>query len=511
MSKLSITGFILAGIEAVVSLIVIYLALSTKMVPQVPGILGSLLLVLIPFLVFLLAKKKSKKPQIAAIVISGLMCVMMGVATYYLYVTTKAINKVTGESVEVDEINVYVSKDDPVTSINEAVDNGYVFGIINNDDTSHVDETIQKIESDLGVTISTQEYESIFGLIGAFEGGTIQSFITNTGSLLALDSTEEYVDYTKNLKVIMENKITEKLEEVKVEETDKDRFCAYFSGIDTFGSVTARSRSDVNIIGVINNQTKQVLLLSTPRDYYVEIAGTNGKKDKLTHAGIYGIESSMGTLENLYDTDISYYVRINFSGFQSIIDTLGGVDVYSDQSFTSITEEGTYSYEEGINHLNGEEALGFARCRYAFIDGDRQRGRNQMQVIKATIEKLESAETLKKYSSLMDDMSDSFQTDMAKDEVGYLVQSTLDNGNWTVLTYSVGGSDSEQVCYSLGTEAYVMLQNEGDIAYGKELIDRVLSGEIVTQDEINQYIETKDSEDMITEQVPEEDSEDSAE
>ena len=181
MSKLSITGFILAGIEAVVSLIVIYLALSTKMVPQVPGILGSLLLVLIPFLVFLLAKKKSKKPQIAAIVISGLMCVMMGVATYYLYVTTKAINKVTGESVEVDEINVYVSKDDPVTSINEAVDNGYVFGIINNDDTSHVDETIQKIESDLGVTISTQEYESIFGLIGAFEGGTIQSFITNTG------------------------------------------------------------------------------------------------------------------------------------------------------------------------------------------------------------------------------------------------------------------------------------------------------------------------------------------
>ena len=204
---------------------------------------------------------------------------------------------------------------------------------------------------------------------------------------------------------------------------------------------------------------------------------------------------------------LSYYVRINFSGFQDIIDTLGGVDVYSEHSFTSETEEGTYSYSEGVNHLNGEEALGFARARYAFVDGDRQRGRNQMQVIKATIEKLESPETLKNYASLMDNMSGSFQTDMAKDDIGYLVQSTLDNGGWKVLTYSVSGSDAEEVCYSLGGSAYVMLPNQSDVSYGTELINKVLNGEDLTQDEINVYIENKDNEDKITEQTIEETTE----
>ena len=299
----------------------------------------------------------------------------------------------------------------------------------------------------------------------------------------------------------------EKLKEEVKQEVDKDAFCVYFSGIDTFGSVTVRSRSDVNIIGVVNNKTKTVLLVSTPRDYFVEIAGTNGKKDKLTHAGIYGIDVSMETLEMLYNTDISYYVRINFSGFQDIIDTLGGVDVYSEHDFVSETEEGTYSYTEGVNHLNGEEALGFARARYAFIDGDRQRGRNQMQVIKATIEKLESPETLKNYANLMDSMSGSFQTDMTKDNIGYLVQSTLDDGNWKILTYSVSGSDAEEVCYSLGAEAYVMQPNQSDVTYGNELISRVLSGEILTQEEINEYIENKDNEDKITEQSVEETTE----
>jgi LCP family protein required for cell wall assembly len=508
MKTLKVTGFILAGLELVASIAAIYFAMSTKMVPFVIGLIGAIVLMAIPVGIFLLARKNSKKTRVAAIIISSMMCVIMGIATYYLYVTSKAIDSVTGTTVEVDEINVYVSKDDEVSSINEAVSKDYVFGVIATDDTKHINDTIDKIEKDIDVTIQTQEYESVFALVGAFENGLIQSFITNEGTILALDNSEEYLDYSKNLKVIMENTIKEKIkEEEKSQVIDKDRFCVYFSGIDTFGSVTVRSRSDVNIIGVVNNQTKTVLLVSTPRDYFVELSNANGKKDKLTHAGIYGIDVSMDTLENLYNTQLSYYVRINFSGFQDIIDTLGGVDVYSEHSFTSETEEGTYSYSEGVNHLNGEEALGFARARYAFVDGDRQRGRNQMQVIKATIEKLESPETLKNYASLMDNMSGSFQTDMAKDDIGYLVQSTLDNGGWKVLTYSVSGSDAEEVCYSLGGSAYVMLPNQSDVSYGTELINKVLNGEDLTQDEINVYIENKDNEDKITEQTIEETTE----
>ena len=291
-------------------------------------------------------------------------------------------------------------------------------------------------------------------------------------------------------------------QEIAEEETvavDKDHFCVYFSGIDTFGTVSAKSRSDVNIIAVVNNDTKQVLLVSTPRDYYVPLSVSKGKKDKLTHAGLYGVDCSENALEELYNIDLNYYVKLNFSGFQGIIDEIGGIDVDSEMAFTSMTEEGTYSFQKGVNHLNGEEALGFARSRN-FKEGDRQRGRNQMQVIKATINKLETPSTLKNYSGIMDTMDGFFQTDMSTEDIGYLVQSTLSDGNWEVLTYSVGGNDSTETCYSTGSQPlYVMLPNDEDVEYGTTIINRILSGEKLTQDEINVYLNNKDAEDIIDE------------
>ena len=500
MKKLKIAGYILSGVQLVLSVLVIYMAMSTKFVPFVYGLIGSLILVALVALNVFLATKESKKTRIAGIITSSVLIIILAIASYYLYVTNKAIDDVTGVKTEIEEINVYVAKEDEVSSINEAVEKNYVFGLCLTDDQSHIYETIKEIQSDTGATLQTKDYETIFDLVKGFEAGEIQSFITNAGNLLALDSSEDYKDYSTKVKIIMENTIEEEIEEKQESKIDDDHFCMYFSGIDTFGSVTVKSRSDVNIIGVINNETKQVLLISTPRDYYVELSTSNGKKDKLTHAGIYGIDASMDTLEKLYDVQLSHYVRLNFSGFQDIIDQLGGIDVNSEYAFTSVTAEGTYSFSKGVNHLNGAQALGYARARYAFKDGDRQRGRNQMQLIKATIEKLESSDMLKNYSNVMDQMEGSFQTDMSKDEVGYLVKSTLENGDWEVLTYSVGGDDATKVCYSLGTEAYVMIPNQDDINYANELIDRVLGNEDVTQDEINTYIETKDSEDLIDEE-----------
>ena len=502
MKPLKISGYILSGIQLIVSIVAIYFAMSTKLVPFHIGIIASIILVAIPVGIFFLARLESKKLRILAIVISSIFIIGLSIATYYIYITNKAMDKVTGKTTEVDEINVYVAKDDEVASINEAVDKGYKFGIVTTDDSAHIQETIQKVEESVGADVETVEYDSIFVLIGAFENGVIQSIITSKGTLAMADASEETPDFSKGLKVIMENTITEEIEEEE-EEVSLDHFCIYFSGIDTFGSVTAKSRSDVNIIGVVNTESKEILLVSTPRDYYVQLQDPNkGKMDKLTHAGLYGIESSMHTLENLYGTNLSYYVRLNFSGFQNIIDQIGGIDVNSEYSFESITEEGQYQFSKGVNHLNGEQALGYVRARYAFTDGDRQRGRNQMQVVKATIEKLESPEALKNYSGIMDSLEGLFQTDMSKDDVGYLVQKTLDNGEWTILTYSVSGSDSEKTCFSLGSAAYVMTPNDSDVKYGHELIERVLAGEKVTQDEINVYIENKDQEDLITEEKP---------
>ncbi len=513
MKTLKIVGFSLAGVQLVLSVLVMYFAFSTKMVPTAYGIGLIVGLAVLLGVVILLSTRKKKAAKITAIIIAAVLSILYAITCYFISVTNRTIDDVTGVNIEVDEINVYVSKDDAVTSINEAVANGYVFGTVSTDDQTHIQETVSKIEGDVSQKVNTKEYETVFDLVAGFENNEIQALIINEGTLLVLDASEEYIDYSQNLKIIMETMYEEEIvQEEKSTSVDDDHFCIYFSGIDTFGSVTAKSRSDVNIIAVVNNETKQVLLVSTPRDYYVPLSISKGKKDKLTHAGLYGIDCSMDTLELLYDVELSNYVRINFSGFQNIINQLGGIDVNSEYAFTSETEEGIYSFSKGINHLNGEEALGFARSRN-FTDGDRQRGRNQMQVIKATIEKLESPETLKNYSNIMDSMEGSFQTDMTKDHIGYLVQSTLTDGNWEVLTYSVGGNDATQSCYSTGAQQlYVMQPNDADITYANEIISRVLSGDKVTQDEINVYIENKDAEDLIDNSAVEQDgSEDDTE
>jgi len=163
----------------------------------------------------------------------------------------------------------------------------------------------------------------------------------------------------------------------------KEPFVVYLSGVDNRGELTEKARSDVNILAVVNPSTKRVALVNTPRDYYVDLAGTNSK-DKLTHAGLYGVETSMATLGNLYGVNVDQYLRINFAGFISIIDAVGGVDVYSDQAFTSVGSPGYYdptTFAEGWNHLDGKSALAFARERHAFASGDIQRGINQMKVI----------------------------------------------------------------------------------------------------------------------------------
>lgn len=503
MKALKFVGYTMAVIQLMVTIALIYLVMTSGLIPVLYGIIGATILVAIPLGLLIMVKKGSKKLCITEIIISLVLSAILGVGCYFVGVANKAIDNVTGNTTETDEINVYVGSDDAVTSVNEAVANGYLFGTVNTVDANSIQETINDINAEVNAEIKTEGYDSIYAAIGAFENGRINGIIANKGTIVTLDSSEDYPQYSaNNLKIIMAKEIEEEIAEPEAE-IDTDRFCMYISGIDTFGSVTAKSRSDVNIIAVVNNKTKTVLLVSTPRDYFVKLAGIN-KEDKLTHAGLYGIDTSMNTLKTIYDVDLNCYVRINFSGFQTIIDKLGGIDVDSQYSFTSITEEGTYSFSEGKNHLNGAEALGFARSRN-FTDGDRQRGRNQMQVIKATIEKLESSNMLKNYSSLMDEMGNMCQTNMKKEDVGYLVQSTIENGNWKVLTYSVSGSDSEKVCYSLGTPAYVMIPNKGDLEFGNKLISRVLGDEEVKQEEIDQYIVSKDNEDLITEEKPTED------
>ena len=262
----------------------------------------------------------------------------------------------------------------------------------------------------------------------------------------------------------------------------KEPFVVYLSGVDNRGELTENARSDVNILAVVNPVTKQAALINTPRDYYVDLAGTESK-DKLTHAGLYGVKTSMATLGNLYGVDVDHYIRINFAGFISIIDAIGGVDVYSDQAFTSVGSPGYYdptTFAEGWNHLDGKSALAFARERHAFKTGDIQRGINQMKVIDAMANKLKSPTLLMSFSKLMDAATDCFVTSFSQEQISALVRMQLgDLASWDIQSYTVTGSGAKSSkCYSAkGQSLYVMKPDENSVNEAKALIAAVLGGE----------------------------------
>ena len=262
----------------------------------------------------------------------------------------------------------------------------------------------------------------------------------------------------------------------------KEPFVIYLSGVDTRGELTENAHSDVNILAAVNPVTKRVALVNTPRDYYVDLAGTDSK-DKLTHAGLYGVETSMETLGNLYGVNVDHYIRINFAGFISIIDALGGVDVYSDQAFTSVGSPGYYdptTFVEGWNHLDGKSALAVARERHAFASGDIQRGINQMKVIDAMLNKIKSPALLMGFSKIMDAASDCFVTSFSQDQISALVRMQLsDFAEWDIESYTVTGTSSSSTkCYSAkGQKLYVMKPDDSSVSKAREMLASVLGGE----------------------------------
>ena len=303
----------------------------------------------------------------------------------------------------------------------------------------------------------------------------------NISSILIEDSIksimeEENSDFSKKYKVIYTFKIKVKSETtIKDVDVSKKPFAIYLSGIDTYGEISSVSRSDVNIVVFVNPKTNQILLISVPRDYYVQLHGTTGTKDKLTHAGIYGIDMSVKTLEDLLDVDINYYFKVNFTSVIDIVDVLGGLDVYSDYTFISYSG---YSFKSGYNSVNGEEALDFVRTRKAFVEGDRQRGKNQQALINAIIQKVTSKSIITKYSSLLDAINGKYQTNMPSKKITSLVKKQLnDMSKWNVTSYSLEGENSSNYTYTYNQLLYVMEPVEDSVNTAKELIQQVINGE----------------------------------
>lgn len=441
------------------------------------------------FALILWLVRRRKVPSIIFMIFAAILAAAMLYALAAVNKVDQTVEKVTTlTETEITQVSVLVLERDKAESISDL--RGYSIGYSLDCSDQIVAHVLAEIADQGGGENDCAASGDALQTAQAILSGEADAVFLNAAYVEMIDELEEYAGFSDEVRVLATFNIEEEKpvepsapgsEQTEADmatavSSGKDSFVVYISGIDTYGDVGARSRSDVNILAVVNTGTHQVQLINTPRDYYVPLPNSNGTPDKLTHAGIYGIENSIGALEMLYDIEIDYYVRMNFTGFEDIIDTMGGIDVYSERDFTV---EPVKHYTVGINHLSGVEALAFARERHAFAAGDIQRGINQMAVVTAMIDKLTSAEVLYNYSAVLDSISGSFQTNFTSDEIYALVRQQLQSGgSWDIQSMTVTGTGDSRTTFSMpGTTAYVMLPDEAEVAAAQEKIAAILDAE----------------------------------
>ena len=417
----------------------------------------------------LIKKHRTYKLTVLCFIIVLLVSGIYIYVTRYVLATSNFLGEVLKEFAETEDYYIVVRKESSYSKIEDIANKDvYMFQV--------ADDVKSKIANKVSITFNSKNNLTDIG----------NDLIQKNIDVILVSSTqynmisEEIKDFKTDTKIIY----TEKHELQTSTKTDNTaskysiksgKFNVYISGIDTSGNISNVSRSDANILATVNTETHEVLLTSIPRDYYVTLH-SYGAKDKLTHSGIYGVNETVKTVEDLLDTDINYYVRVNFTTVIKLVDKIGGIDVYSEYDFTSNAAK-AFHYNKGYNHLNGEEALAFSRERYAFNSGDNQRVKNQQAVIEAVIKKvLNSTTLLTKYTDILDALKGSFQTNIAQDDISALVKDQINNmSSWSVKTNSLTGTGASSSTYSMGsTKLYVMVPSSTSVNDAKDKIDKML-------------------------------------
>ena len=473
-----------------------------EMVPfkWLAALIGGLLLLsgLVAFLMFV----RFKKPVcLARKIIAIFMAVVFAVPCYFGSQITiearDAVEKVTGktmEQIETDARTVYVLVLNKNAAKSMADTAGYKYGYLANYDVKHMPAAMEIVNQAAGSTVNMVSYSDYFALVEALYSGEIDAVLMHGASIEALCGEKDYGNFSSQVRILKGIPYTDLMEPG---ETDplKDRptyspvnltqmpFAFYLSGSDTRNDKLTVSRSDVNILVIVNPTTRQILMVNTPRDYHVPNPVGNGALDKLTHCGLYGPRCSMQVLEELYNLSINFYGQINFTGLETLIDAMGGVSVVSDEAFRA----GTTYIQVGKNELNGAAALEFARERHNVTGGDNGRGENQMRLMKGIIDKLTSGTTiLSNYSEILSSLEGMFATSASAEDIATLVKFQLDEmPTWNIQSFAVTGIAGNAANYSApGTTAYVTHIDQASVDYAAELIDRVYRNEILTESDM---------------------------
>ena len=505
-----IPGAVITIIVIMLSVVFMGLLAMTKMIPTIYMLIIGIVLAVLAAIIWLLVWHTRYTGRfIGGTIFAVILVAILGFGGFYINKTRTAISDISSVTTEVTQIAVYVKSDDAADSV-EAT-KGYNYGILSSLDRENTDGAVEHLKSEFGTDVQTTEYAGLTELADGLLNGEVNAMLMNSAYLSVYEDMDGYTDFGTKVKEVgtvdVETEIQAAAEETPVEPITTANggkvYTIYLSGIDTRGEMTAKSRSDVNIIATVNTDTHEILLVSTPRDYYVPLSISNGAPDKLTHAGIYGIDVCMDTLGMLYDIDINYYFRINFGGFVKVIDALGGITVDSDYDFDSKNILG-YHFNKGENYVNGEQALIFARERYAFQEGDRQRGKNQMAVIRGVVKKALSPEILTSYSSILSSLDGCFGTNITYEEIAQILQQQLSNGgDWTIVSYSVDGTGATEKPYSMSQKAYVMVPDYNTVDKAKSLMEKVRNGEVVTQEEADAPVSGSTATATSTESVAE--------
>jgi len=432
------------------------------------------------FILLLVYFSKNVVSKIVCIVLTLFICVASCMGGYYISKTHNVLSSITNVAKHAkNTVSVIVKESSSIK--NKSQLNGVSVGSLRLNEQGSK-KALKELSSE-GIVLNQTEYDSMTALLEAFYNGEVDSIIINESSRSQILDMEAYSNFDSNTRVVYQTsyKVKNNDSATSVSDITSKPFNVLISGSDTRGGFDENGRSDVIMVATVNPKTHTILLTSVPRDFYVTTACDAGDRcmqgalDKITHTGIHGTNTTKRTVEQLLGIEINYTFKVGFDTVTELVDILGGVDVYVEPGYATTTSQ--FSVHEGVNHLNAQQALAFARERYSYTEGDRQRTKNQQQVLMGIVKEVTKPSVITNYAAIMDTMANTFSTTMSNEEITDLIKYQLNNNpTWKMEQYMVDGTGDTLMCAELGDAASVMVPDQSTVKMAKDKINAVLAG-----------------------------------
>ncbi len=470
---------VIIAIQIIASLVLVALFFKLGALPmKYTFVIIAVVLLLCVGTFFLMKPSENEKSvkNIVGKVVSLLLSVVLLMGSLYIAKGNSVLDKISGANTQTTRMVVVTLKDSKYDELSDLKNQTIeINNAVDEENMKKAITELNKAES----SIKTKDVKDFDKLANDLYSGKTPAILVNQSYYAVFEANHE--NFESETKEIWHYDITQEIKDIsKNVDVTESLFTIYISGIDTSGPVSTVSRSDVNMLVTVNPKTKQILMTSIPRDYYVTLAN-KGKKDKLTHAGLAGVENSVKTIENFLNIDVNYYARVNFTSLVTMVDALGGITVDSPVAFT--TMHGNYHIVKGSNNLNGQQALGFVRERYGLANGDNDRVKNQQRVLTAMLKKAMSPKIITNYNSILNSIAGSFETNMSSSEITSLIQMQLDDmASWDIHQIQLSGRGTSMTggAYMPNNKLYYMIPNDESVSYCSSLIKKMMNGEKIT-------------------------------